>query len=351
MNSPRRHAHAAHLPAVLRAHSPEDLMAFVPLALGFAPAESVVIIAVGARGPHARVDLPSVVEAEEVGRQLAHTYVCHGVERVAVVGCSGRPETLDPVLLTIAGWLDRSHVRVVAVLATGAGHGRALSDDPGDPGEPFTFDATSHAFRARAVFEGHVVHASREAVVAQVARDPRAVRILERERSVRAHGHGWQPSPDPAAEVAVRVQMLRDAFGRDVWSGEQGGHWMAEALELLAAPGGGIERWLLRDREEIARQLGHWCRVLQACPDDELVPVATVVAHQAWASGNGALAWSALDRVDAVHRRPVASDAWRALNLVRSFLVTARTPLGPEQTARRTPAPGTSDRRSSPEDG
>ena len=55
------------------ARSPEDVLAVVPVVLGFVPADSVVMLTFGASQPfHARVDLPpSRAEIPEVVEALA----------------------------------------------------------------------------------------------------------------------------------------------------------------------------------------------------------------------------------------------------------------------------------------
>ncbi len=46
-------------PTTLTARTPEDLLAVVRVVLGFEPADSIVMLTLGARHPcHARVDLP-----------------------------------------------------------------------------------------------------------------------------------------------------------------------------------------------------------------------------------------------------------------------------------------------------
>ncbi|HUS21463.1 MAG TPA: DUF4192 family protein, partial [Aeromicrobium sp.] len=71
----------------LRARTPADLAAFVPLALGFVPERAVVMISVGSPGGmHARVDLPhDPDDVDDVVEALLRPARSNGVREVVVV--------------------------------------------------------------------------------------------------------------------------------------------------------------------------------------------------------------------------------------------------------------------------
>ena len=71
----------------LTARSPEDLLALVPVVLGFVPSDSVVMLTFGAEHTfHARVDLPEGRdELPDVVAALLDPAVQHRVRRVVFV--------------------------------------------------------------------------------------------------------------------------------------------------------------------------------------------------------------------------------------------------------------------------
>ncbi|MGA9745950.1 MAG: DUF4192 family protein, partial [Nocardioides sp.] len=68
-------------PTSLVARCPEDLLAMVPIVIGFAPTDSVVMLTFGATHPfHARVDLPEgPAEVEELVHALLEPAERNGV--------------------------------------------------------------------------------------------------------------------------------------------------------------------------------------------------------------------------------------------------------------------------------
>src|SRR5690606_35618334 len=81
-----RHAGSMTSSIPLTVRTPSDLLACVPLLLGFLPEESAVLISLppGA-GPHARADLDDETDLAELSAALLAPVRRHGVARVAVV--------------------------------------------------------------------------------------------------------------------------------------------------------------------------------------------------------------------------------------------------------------------------
>ncbi len=73
--------------AKLTARCPDDLLAFVPVALGFVPEQSIAMLTFGpGPGFHARVDLPSdPADTDLVVEALVEPCLRHDVERVVLV--------------------------------------------------------------------------------------------------------------------------------------------------------------------------------------------------------------------------------------------------------------------------
>ena len=75
----------------LTARGPEDLLAAVPVVLGFHPQESLVMLTFGAlRSFHARLDLPSAPDDEEMAEVRAEALAHHDPQYRDVGGVVGR---------------------------------------------------------------------------------------------------------------------------------------------------------------------------------------------------------------------------------------------------------------------
>jgi hypothetical protein len=144
------------------------------------------------------------------------------------------------------------------------------------------YDVSAHRFAAESVLRGQVTHASRADLEATVAPDPGAVtRVVEAARDPSGRGKAW-----PAATVFRHVAA--GSVPDDT-----------EAAMLLASLG---------DRDVRDAVLGLLCRatapaharlwgdLVRRAPEDLVAPAAAVLAFAAWMSGDGALAWCAVDR-------------------------------------------------------
>lgn len=300
--------------ARLVARGPEDLLAMVPIMLGFEPTESVVLLTFPATGRpatrsfHARVDLPPDEESlVEVARALRAPVQRHAVDRLALVLVTEDAERATVVARHLAGtFADRE---VVALLRADGSRWWAL-DEQGDPvdvdGQPY--DVGHHPFRAHAVVAGTVVAPNREAAVAAVAADVAAAGPVAwhlraavgpvPETGLRRSGevvdvgaeldavrswvvalllraaHGGAPGRPTDPEVAQLAFVLHDPSVRDA------------AWWLLAEPGTTTAR----------ARLDAWCDLLRRTPAPVSPPVAVLTAAAALLAGQGALAVAALER-------------------------------------------------------
>lgn len=288
----------------------EDLLAAVPVVLGFLPEQSLVMLTFGA-GPsfHARVDLPASDDDEaaraEIERLLLAPCRTHEVEQVLLVVYSGDAG--------LAAWLAAALVPAfvadgIAVIDVLRAHERRWTSVPIRAGaretESQPYDDTTHPFAAQAVFEGRVTRRNREEVRASLAPDPvlqqRWLELLARPdgpRPAGASGRG-EPSDDPRKLCALVTGWVTSHRSPDD----------AGAARVL----GSIRRVEVRDAllytvtQDTAR--GHvqvWSALLRGAPVEAVPDTAAVTAFCAWLSGNGALAWCALDRcfeVDPDHR-------------------------------------------------
>jgi hypothetical protein len=278
-------------PTTLVAREPADLLAAVPVILGFRPEESLVMLTFGAAGDtfHARVDLPPpglATALDDAVRALLAPCLAHRVERVVFLVyaddaplAAGLAAALVPAF--VAGGIDvlhvlRAHDGRWCRVPMRAGGRESLA-------EPY--DDAGHPFAAQAVLQGHVTYASREELRSQVAPDAdlreRWSRLLER-----------LPVPGPE-DAAVACAVLDDQLRS---GGLLDDHGAVQVLRVVTRPDvrdtaiGAVSRATAR------RHLELWVALLRGAPDPQVPDTAAVVAFCAWLAGDGALAWCALDR-------------------------------------------------------
>lgn len=274
------------------ARSPEDLLACVPIVLGFVPEGSLVMLALSP-GPtfNARVDLPDDdADVADAARSLLAPAHKHGATRVAlcVYGDLGRAGPATRALLEVfgAGGVD--------VLSVVVADGRQWVESwPGDgAASPRAYDPMSHPFVTRAVVQGRVVLASRAALAASLAADP--VATEEVARAMRA-----VPVVEPAwvgRLVAAHVRHRTQPRPRD----------LACLLSALPEPDCRDASWGWVTRADARDHVDFWIGVVRAAPAPFVRHPAAVLALVAWLAGDGALAWCAVERSRAGGRSGLA---------------------------------------------
>jgi hypothetical protein len=284
---------------ILTAHGPEDLLAAVPVVLGFRPEDSLVLLTFGAQPTfHARVDLPSRVHAGETGdlvEVLLGPCRRHDVASVAFVIYSADAALASHLTAALVPAFVADGIGVVDVLRAHDGRWCSVpicADGHASP--PVPYDDTSHPFSAQAVFEGRVTHATRDDLRATLAAD---TELVGRRRMALAR----LAEPGPAEVVRV-CDLVAGWVARGEPPDEAG------ACRLLRA----VTRVDVRDaalyavsRDTVRDHLRVWTALLRGAPDAQVPDVAAVTAFCAWQAGHGALAWCALDRcfeVDPGHR-------------------------------------------------
>lgn len=277
-------------PLSMIARTPEDVLAVVPVVLGFQPSESLVMLTFGADPPfHARVDLPDrLTEVPEVARSLVAPAVHHGVDRAFLVVYSERGQYAERVLRQVGRALEHEGVVVVDGLRADGRRWHPVPARLGVSRGGVPYDLSTHRFAAQAVLDGRVLHGSREELAAVVQAAPErvtgvvaALADLDGERPpaldeglwarelVGGHVRGGSRPDD--AEVARLLRGMLDVRVRDAaWS----------ALERSTARG----------------HVDFWIDVVQRCPDPLVPAPAALLAFAAWQAGDGALAWCAIDR-------------------------------------------------------
>lgn len=282
MTAPRR--------PTLTARTPEDLLAMVPLVLGFGPHSSLVMLTFGAPDAfHARVDLPATQrDVGTVVRLLLDPVRRHRVPGVVFVVFGPDTPLVGALAHRLVTTFTARGVRVIEVLRAYEDHWFALVGRRWGEGVPY--DVSAHPFVAEAVLQGVVTHDSREALAATVRPDPVQVGLVG-ERLARR-----RPAVAPearAAEAAWVVETVDAAV-------EQGRVLRAGQVARLLRALGDVElrdaAWLLMSRSNARGHVELWTRVVRSAPDGLVAAPAALLGFAAWLSGHGALAWCALDR-------------------------------------------------------
>jgi hypothetical protein len=260
---------------VMTFRTAEDVLAAVPVLLGFVPTDSVVMLTFGGRETfHARVDLPGSHDLDEAVGLLLEPALAHGVDTVLFVVYSARQRLAQRLLDRLGASFATSGIRVVMAL-------RADGDRwflPGGPGVPY--DVGAHPFRVRSVVEGQVVAASRDQLAARLAPTAGVAAVDEARLRVAAYD---------ATEVVAAIwrELERGCFDDDDLAGVLQG--MCHQSVRDAA-------WGSMARDDALAHVALWTDAVQRSPDDLVGAPAAVLALAAWLAGNGALAWCAVDR-------------------------------------------------------
>jgi hypothetical protein len=275
----------------LTARTPEDVLAAVPLVLGFVPDESVVMLTFGGEHTfHARLDLPRTAEERRgAAEALLGPARRHRVRRVLFVLYAADRDAARACARVLVRTFHRGGVDVVDVLRSAGGCWSRLPPDGMEPESTATpYDLTGHLFTAQSVASGRVTRGSRNELAATIEPEPARVAAaadaLEGSVTDDADPAGWLPDL-VAGLVAARAAPDPPTTAR--------------LLAALAGPAGrdaamsGLTRALAEERLPLFSSL------VRAAPPHLLAPAASVLAFLAWLSGDGALAWLALDRAAA----------------------------------------------------
>jgi len=268
----------------LRASTPDDIAAFVPLALGFVPARSVVMISVGASGLHARVDLPhDPDDVDDVVEALLRPARRHRVASVLFVVYDDDTTVADEAVWALREAFEDAGITVKEALRIHDDHWYAVL--PGAPLAAYQgvrFERSDHRFTAQGVFDGRVTHASREALRDTLMPDPAAVAVT---RSLLAAADEVPPG---GLRDLVQGHLTTATTFSDV-------ELAAVAVTVTSGPRRD-EVWAWLDRARGARAVDLWADAVRRLPDSHVAAPAAVLAFAAWLAGDGALAWCAVDR-------------------------------------------------------
>ena len=282
-------------------------MAFVPIALGFQPERSVVMIAFGKRTStfQARVDLPEWPEqVPAMVDALLRPALAHAASAVVLVLYADSSPLVDLTARTLTRGFRGSDVHVVEMLRVHAK--RWFPMIAGDEGAGVEFETASHPFTAQAVVEGRVTRVSREALRATLDADPAAVAATARRL-------------DDALPLAPEVlrELLRERVRAGTVLDESE---LARVATTIRHPPSRDQAWVWLDRDLARAAVDLWSDAVRRLPADHVAGPAAVLALAAWLCGDGALAWCAVDRARVEHPEHSLAD------LVAGLLESATPP-------------------------
>jgi hypothetical protein len=315
----------------LEARTPEDLLAVVPIVLGFHPEDSIVMLTFGGPGEtfHARVDLPTPDEVPDAVSPLLQAAVRNDVARVAFILYTDDAELAAHAAAALTGEFGDSGFDVVTVLRADGRHWFRLEGAAELEGRPY--DVGSHRFAVQSVYEGAVTHRNRAAMAASLAALPESV---PRVTDVLPAALGRLPELDKMAEATWVVGTVFDVVTDDRPLSDE------EVARLVVAITDRRLRdvaWLQMHRAAAGRHVALWTDVLRRTPEELVAAPACLLAFAAWLAGQGALAWCAVDRCR--QAEPDYSLAEHiALMLDQAIAPSAWDELGPECVRAADPA-------------
>ncbi|WP_341926920.1 DUF4192 domain-containing protein [Nocardioides psychrotolerans] len=282
----------------MTARCPDDLLAMVPVTLGFTPTDSVAMLTFGATHPfHARVDLPERRDdVPELVDCLVGPAVRNGVRRVVLVLYSEDEAMAGRVWRGLRdGFRDAGIAVLEALRADGRRWWPLLGGDrlAAELGVPY--DVSAHPFVAQAVLCGRVTLADRDELARTLVPVPE--RVAEVTAALEGRPVRWGRDDPPEVEVILRE-----------------GEWTELVVEHLVARGSAPEvddvarllrglvllrvrdaAWSRITTDNAGEHVAWWSDLLRRTPPGLAAPVATLLAWSAWQAGHGALAWCALD--------------------------------------------------------
>ena len=310
-------------PHTMTARCPEDLLAMVPVTLGFTPTDSVAMLNFGAAHPfHARVDLPTRrADLPDLVTSLMEPARRNGVRRVVLVFFTDHEVAARRAWHSLRDACAGCGIEVLEALRADGRrwfpllHGGRRLRELGLP-----YDVSNHPFLAEAVLRGQVVRSSRSELAASLAPVPERVAEVRAAlgRTPQRWGRARSPSSEQLLGEGAWVQALvrRHAARRTSPDDD-------ELARLLRA----IEVVRLRDaalsvvaQETATACVELWTGILRRTPPELAAPAATLLGWSAWQAGHGALAWCAVEAALA------ADPGYRLCDELATLLDTATPP-------------------------
>jgi hypothetical protein len=335
----------------VRIGSPLTLLAVVPGLLGFAPADSIVVIGTGQPGAEVqltlRYDLPDPAAmrgAAAIAEGVVSILTMQCITTAAAVGY-GADRVVSPVAAALRSRAAEAGITLTEVLRADDNRywSYVCSNPACCPTDGTPFDVADHPVARAFAASGRRVLASRQALAATIAPadgdQAATVRSATRkaERQVAARVGRMTPVRHRIARrrlvAAVGQPMIADAIGRyraGDTIGPESAAWLTVALRELRVRD---DAWARMLPEHNAAHTRLWTDLTRLAQPGYAAAPASLLAFVAWQAGDGALANVALDRALADNGRySMARLLRRALDSGAPPSV-ARLPMSPEQVA------------------
>lgn len=310
----------------MRVRGPEDLLAVVPFRLGFHPTDSLVVVALdGPRrrfGLTMRFDLPGASDVPAMAAYVTDLLEQHDATDVLVLAYAEDDEVAGPLVRALLSALERARITVPgAYRSDGSRWFCYTCDRPCCPAEGMPYDVSAHPLAAEHVLAGEVALPDREAVRAKTAAISGPSRAametcfgrIENDIGAAPEGTG------PGAELWVDDM---ERFVADWLKSPRVLHPDEVArLAIWASSVPDRDRaWSMMGRADAELHRELWLQVLRRVVPPYEPAVACLAGFAAWLSGDGALAWCAIDRALA------ADPGCRPAELIRQLLEHAVSP-------------------------
>jgi hypothetical protein len=154
------------------------------------------------------------------------------------------------------------------------------------------YDVSAHRYAAQAVVEGRVTHASRAELAESLRSDPD--RVAQVAAAVADQPTpGRDPADPPEAEPAWAIQLVTDHVAAGTAPDDAD---LARLLVGLRDVRVRDAAWMVMTRETARDHVELWSGIVRRTPRSLLAAPAALLGFAAWLSGQGALAWCAIDR-------------------------------------------------------
>ncbi|XBB68678.1 DUF4192 domain-containing protein [Nocardioides sp. WV_118_6] len=289
-------------PLSLTAHDADDLLAVAPVLLGFWPERSIVMLTLGARRPfHARIDLPPLDVQTPRVRRLLDTRLLeparrHGAARVVLLYFTDEPVAAAAVHRALRRCCAHRGLGIVTALLADGTHYRELEHpDPVQRRRRHPYDVTGHPFVRDALASGRLAHPTRDAMVGSLAQQPAAAAAVAAALVAQGHADRGIPTTGRAIRDAGRwaLATVADLVAGSVPPTDAD---LARLLWVMQAPRVRDAAWSHLVAATAGAHVRLWSDALRRAPEALVPAPAALLAWAAWQSGDGALAWAAVDR-------------------------------------------------------
>lgn len=280
-------------PRTLTVSTPEDVLALVLSVLGFQPAESVVMVTRTTTASfHARADLPAEPsEIREVAEHLAIAAEANHAREAIVVAYCEDPALADGMTGALVGQLEARGIAVELTLREHDGRWYAPGGAAGRPGsaseaaQGTAYDLAAHPFVLESRFRDREIYRDRGELAA-------SLRGTAEQMELTGSALPTAAARLTDAEVVAEVGWFRERVGDDASLSAADVARIAVALGFRDVRDG---VWMGMDRDSAARWRRRLKEVVRATPVELVVEPAALLAFASWLSGDGALAWCAVD--------------------------------------------------------